>query len=109
MEIKVEILLPLLYNPDNGERKPVEGEKYLETFDQIGGKFPNYTVDNSPLLGKWVNPKTKQKIEDENLSCWIICEQSNENMTFFKELKETLKQRFLQDDILIYHIAVYRY
>lgn len=110
MEIKVEILLPLFYNPDErGERKQVEGEKYSETFDQIAAKFTDYTVDNSPLLGKWINPKTKKKIEDENTSCWVICEGSDENIQFFKDLKEIMKQRFLQDDILIYHISIYRY
>lgn len=109
-DLKVEVLLPLRYNPDKkGRRKRIEGEKYSKTFAQIAEKFPDYTVDNSPLLGNWVNPKTKKKLSDENMAFWIICKQSKANLTFFKKLKGTLKQRFLQDDILIYHIQVFRY
>ncbi len=112
MDIKVEILIPLFYNPEDSTpdgKKKIEGEKYSQTFDQIAEKFPDYTVDNSPLLGNWVKPDTKKKVIDENMACWVICEESEENVRFFKELRETLKQRFIQDDILIYHIQVFRY
>lgn len=108
-ELKVEVLLPKKYNPDKkGRRKKVEGRKYRETFAEVAAKFPNYTVDNSPLLGNWINPKTKKKVIDENKSFFVICKASKTNLTFFRKLKKTLKKRFLQDDILIYYIKVYR-
>jgi hypothetical protein len=109
-ELKVEVLLPLKYNPDEkGKRKKIEGKKYRETFAEVAEKFPDYTVDNSPLLGNWINPKTKKKVIDENKSFFVICEASKANLAFFRKLKKTLKKRFLQDDILIYHIEVFRY
>ncbi|MCV0366133.1 MAG: hypothetical protein K5798_02565 [Nitrosopumilus sp.] len=109
-EIKVEILLPSSYNEDeNGQRKEIEGKKFSDTFDDLMDNFGGCTIDNTPLLGGWVDPKTKQRINDENTTYWIVCEESNENIEFFQKYKETLKKRFQQEDIMMYSVRVNRF
>lgn len=109
-QIKVEILLPSLYNEDkDGVRKEIEGKKYSDTFDDLMDKFGGCTIDNTPLLGGWVDPKTQERINDENTTYWVVCDNTPENITFFKNFKEVLKTRFKQEDIMIYSIIVDRF
>ncbi len=106
-EIKVEILLPSLYNEDeNGQRKSIEGKKYSDTFNDLMDKFGGCTIDNTPLLGGWINPKTKARINDENTTYWVVCEESKENIEFFQEYKNILKTRFEQEDIMMYSVRI---
>lgn len=109
-EIKVEILLPNLYNGDkNGQRKEVEGKKYSDTFNDLIDKFQGCTIDNSPLLGGWIDPVTKKHVNDENTTYWIVCEETPENLEFFRNYKEILKERFQQEDIMMYSVTVNRF
>jgi hypothetical protein len=106
-QIKVEILLPKLYNVnEDGRRKEIEGKKYADTFDDLVEKFGGCTVDNTPLLGSWMDPKTKERINDENTTYWVVCESTEENLEFFCQLKEKLKERFKQEDIMMYSIPI---
>lgn len=105
--IKVEILLPSLYNEDqNGQRKEIEGRKYSDTFNDLIDKFKGCTIDSIPLLGGWIDPKTKQRINDKNTTYWVVCEESKENMSFFRNYKEILKKRFQQEDIMVYSVSI---
>lgn len=109
-EIKVEILLPSLYNADdNGQRKEIEGKKYSDIFDDLMDKFGGCTVDNTPLLGGWIDPITKKRVNDENTTYWVVCTESEENIKFFRNYKETLKKRFQQEDIMMYSVTVNRF
>lgn len=109
-EIKVEILLPTVYNEDeNGGRKVIEGKKYSDTFDDLIDKFGGCTIDNTPLLGGWIDPITKRQINDKNTTYWVVCEDSIENKEFFRTYKQKLKERFVQQDIMMYSIQVNKF
>ncbi|MGI0018995.1 MAG: hypothetical protein ACREAY_00835 [Nitrososphaera sp.] len=108
-DLKVEILLPLYYNSDTrGKRSRVEGAKYAQTYSEIIGRFGGCTVDNSTLLGGWINPDTGKKIRDENVTYWVVCRDTRSNIRFLFNLKKRLKERFLQDEIMMYYIQIHR-
>jgi hypothetical protein len=104
-QIKVEILLPLYYN----DKKRIEEEKYLITYDEIVERFRGCTIDNTPLIGGWADPDTKEKYEDESIAYWIVCKRTKENVTFLRKLKGTLKKRFKQLDIMMYYVSIYQF
>ena len=105
--IKVEILLPTLYNEnEDGQRHEIEGKKYSDTYDDLMDEFGGCTIDNTPLLGGWIDPKTKQRVNDENTTYWVVCKKSRKNKSFFKNYKEILKQRFQQDAIMMYSVSI---
>ena len=109
-DLKVEILLPLLYNEDRaGKRKKIEGEKYSETFEEIVDKFGGCTIDNSPLLGGWIDPLTKKQIKDENSTYLVVCKKTKKNLEFFRKLKKKLKIRFQQKDIMMYYVTINKF
>jgi len=109
-DLKVEILLPLRYNEDrNGKRKKIEGEKYSKTFDELVVRFGGCTIDNSPLLGGWLDPVTQKQIRDENSTYWVVCKNNKNNLDFFHKLKRTLKARFKQKDMMIYCIIINKF
>lgn len=109
-DLKVEVLLPLRYNPDKrGKRKKIEGIKYSKTYGDIFDRFKGCTIDNSPLIGGWLDPKTKKPIRDITKTYWVICKKTKANIEFFGKLKKTLEARFIQDEIMMYYIPVYRF
>ena len=101
-QLKVEILLPKLYK----DKIPISGEKFSTTFDEIYEQFGGCTIDKSPLVGRWLNKKTHQQYDDENISYWVICSDIFDSVYFFDKLKEKLKERFEQDEILMYSTTV---
>ncbi|MEW5841045.1 hypothetical protein [Nitrososphaera sp.] len=109
-DLKVEILLPLYYNAANhsGNRASIEGGKYTQTYNEIIDRFGGCTIDNSPLLGGWLNPATGKEIQDENVTYWIVCKNTKSNVQFFSRLKGVLKKRFQQDEIMMYYIEIHR-
>ncbi|WP_042687521.1 hypothetical protein [Candidatus Nitrosotenuis chungbukensis] len=108
-DLKVEILLPLYYNQDqSGKRKEVEGSKFTETFDDLMDRFGGCTVDDTPLLGGWVDPKTKDRINDTNTTYWVVCKKTKKNVEFLHKLKKVLKKRFEQEDIMMYFVTITR-
>ncbi|MGB9003803.1 MAG: hypothetical protein WCC52_08365 [Nitrosotalea sp.] len=108
--LKVEILLPHYYNNDlSSKRKKIEGEKYSKTFEEIVDRFGGCTVDNSPLIGGWTDPNTKNRISDENSTYWVVCEKTKKNIEFFHKLKKKLKARFEQKDVLMYYVTINKF
>ncbi|MGC1425737.1 MAG: hypothetical protein WA833_03445 [Nitrosotalea sp.] len=109
-ELKVEILLPLRYNEDKkGKRKKIEGEKFATTFDELVVKFKGCTIDNTPLLGDWIDPDTHRRYKDENSTYWIVCKKTKSNMEFFRRLKKKLKVRFQQKDMMMYYVIINKF
>ncbi len=110
VDLKVEILLPIYYNPDNSKkkRKKIEGEKFSQTYNEIYDEFNGCTIDYSPLIGGWKNPKTGKMIKDENISYWVVCKSTKNNLRFFYKLKKNLKQRFEQEDMMMYYVRIHR-
>jgi len=82
-DLKVEVLLPLYYNPDKrGKRKKIEGKKYSKTYEDIYNRFEGCTMDNSPLIGGWLDPKTKKRIRDISKTYWVMCKKTKANIHF---------------------------
>jgi hypothetical protein len=106
-DLKVEILLPLYYDKDHkGRREKIEGKKYSETYDDLMDEFGGCTIDNSSLLGGWVDPNTKERINDENTTYWVVCQNTKKNIKFFHRFKNKLKKRFQQKDMMMYYIII---
>jgi hypothetical protein len=94
VDLKVEILIPKYYNPDKftNKRRKIEGIKLADTFDEIYDEFDGCTVDYSPLIGGWKDPKTGKQIKDENIAYWVVCANTKKNLRFFGSLKKKLKK-----------------
>lgn len=108
VELKVEILLPLYYNDDPKKRKKIEGIKYSKTYDEVYEQFGGCTIDNSPLIGRWLNPKTNKEIREENRAYWVVCKSTKNNLNFLRKLKKRLRVRFDQEDIMMYYVRIRR-
>jgi hypothetical protein len=94
---KVDILLP----KQDKNKTLINGSKFTETYDEIYDQFGGCTIDISPLLGSWFNSKTLKRDEDELVSYWVIS-----NVFFLDEMKEKLKVRFDQEEIIMYSSIV---
>jgi hypothetical protein len=95
---KVDILLPKL----DKNKKKISGAAFTKTYDEIYDQFGACTIDESPLLGSWFNTTTLKRDEDESISYWVIYNDSYSSVFFLDEMKQKLKERFGQDEILMY-------
>lgn len=108
--IKLEILLPLTYNiDDKGKHKPIEHDKIIETYDELFLQFGGYSANRDLIDGEWLSEETKQRVGDQLRTCWIICEDNEENIDYIKLLKERLMERFEQENILMYYVIIHRF
>lgn len=103
--LKVEILLPKYYN----DKTKIEAKKYRITYQEIYRQFKGYSKSESIIQGYWIDPNTNKRYREENLTFWVMCEDTTENTAFLVNLKETLKVRFNQEDIMMYYSHVYRF
>lgn len=101
-KIKVEILLPLKYNDGSN----IEGKKYRITYRELIKKFGGCSQEDYTIMGDWIDSIAKKHYKDTNTICWIICDDIQDNMNFLKKLKEDLKERFQQLDLLIYFTKI---
>jgi len=109
VELKVEILLPLYYNSSNPKkRKKIEGKKYSETYNEIFKQFGGCTMDNSPLIGGWLDPETNKEIRDETKTYWVVCKNTKSNLEFLRKMKKKLIRRFEQKEIMMYYVRIHR-
>jgi len=81
--------------------KLIEKSKFTETYDDIIEKFNGCTIDPTPLAGGWRDSKTGTVYQDQNIIYWVVCEDLAENSEFLMCLKETLKRRFSQEEIMM--------
>jgi hypothetical protein len=102
LKIKVDILLP----KRDRNKIPIDGKKFTETYDEIYDEFGGCTMDNSPLLGSWFNTNTLKRDDDESISYWVIYNDTYSSAFFLDEMKSKLKDRFKQDEILMYSSIV---
>lgn len=100
--LKVEILIPKRYN----NREIIETDKHRITYLEIFNEFGGCTMDNSPLIGVWRNPKTGKKYNDRSFSYWVICNDDYKTIAFLYNYKKVLKERYEQDDIMIYSLLI---
>lgn len=93
--IRFEILLPLYYN----DGKQIEKEKFVQTDEELVAQFGATSTDTVIVSGRWMYRGTLY--EDKLIRIRIDTEDLLENKNFFRRYKETLKRRFLQEDIWI--------
>jgi hypothetical protein len=105
--IRVDILLPRFYNPDSsGVSKKIEAHKISTTLLEIEDNFNGYTLHDIPIIGSWVNPKTGENMKDSHRTVWVSAKRTASNFRKFRQLKKKWKERFNQDDIMIYYITI---
>jgi hypothetical protein len=97
---RYEILLPLKYN----EGTPVEREKFQATWKELVQHFGGVTVETQVLKGFWRHEAVDY--EDELLRVVVDAPDTPEAGAFFREWKETLKERFRQIDLWITSHAI---
>jgi hypothetical protein len=102
-QLKVEILVPILYN--NGTN--VEDEKYRILFEELVKQFGAVSSeDNNVISGYWINPQDNKAYADKNKVYWIIVPDTEENRQYFVNLQNKLESLFKQESILIYFTPV---
>ena len=108
--IKLEILLPLTYNTtEHGKRKTIEHDKIIKTYDELILQFGGYSANHDLIDGEWISKESKERVGDQLRTCWVICEETQENIDYIKLLKERLMNRFEQEDILMYYIRINKF
>ena|SRR5436190_23139028 len=99
---RYEILLPTRYNDGTA----VELEKIRATLMDLAPRFGGLTFRPEHLVGIWF--QGERRFEDNNVTVVVDVEDTPENVAFFVQFKESLKQRFRQIEIYIvsYEIRV---
>jgi len=90
-----EIYLPLRYSDGH----PIEEEKFGLTREELVGRFGGLTSTppGFPLEGWW---RSLHGVVRDDIAIWTVVTQVDDDL-FFLEYKETLKQRFIQEDIFL--------
>jgi len=92
---RYEILLPLCYN----DGRPIEAEKFRKTTLEVLDRFSATTLDLIIAVGSW---KYQGTVYEDLLWRFIVDVPSTTPADdFFRNYKETLKDRFQQTDIWI--------
>jgi hypothetical protein len=103
---RVELYLPILYNPDSrGRRKPIPAELLRITKDELTQYFAQQGlsfefVTRTRIYGEW------KGIEDEILLIKIDVRMKVSGPGWLKQYKEVLKKRFEQEEIYIVYYDI---
>jgi hypothetical protein len=92
---RCEILLPLKHN----DGRPVAGEAFEQTREELVSRFGAVTISPHTLLGIWTHED--ERYEDELLKFVVDVADSAENEQFLADLKRVLLERFEQLEIYI--------
>lgn len=96
-KIRVQIIIPLRY--DDGRQ--IEISKHRQTKDEIINKFGGCSFLTSSE-GAWKDYSENDRIYiDINTLCLVDVDYTDENINFFKNYKEILKERYHQKVIYI--------
>jgi len=77
----------------------IEEEKFVETDEELLAQFDATSTDSVIVRGRWIYQSTLY--EDKLIRIRIDAADIPSNWAFFKQYKETLKDRFQQEDIWI--------
>ena len=102
---RYEIYLPLEYNPEGqGNRQPIEKEKFAQTQKELWQEFGGVTVmpesEDYALRGFWLN-KTGELFKDKVFTAVVYTTNINGADSFFRQAIKSYKERFQQEEILI--------
>jgi hypothetical protein len=99
--IKCDIFIQLEYN----NKKPIEKEKFLQTYEELSCLFGGCSIDENIILGKWIEDGTTY--DDKLRPYQIHCKKDANNIQLLCNYKEKLKCIFEQIEIFMYYIDVY--
>lgn len=102
---RYEIYLPITYNPDEqGNRIPIEKEKFRQTYGELWRQFGGVTVmqesENQALRGFWLD-ESDRLFEDKVITAMVYAIDINRADSFFRQAIEIYKERFQQKEMLI--------
>lgn len=102
---RYEIYLPIEYNPDEqGNRLPIEAEKFEQTYEKLWQEFGGVTVmpesENQALRGFWLDG-LGQLFRDKVFTAVVYTTDINKADNFFRRAINLYKERFQQKEILI--------
>ena len=92
---RFEILLPQRFN----DGQPVPDDLLAETLLELRARFNAVSAETQIIRGVWEN--AGQSYRDELIRVFVDVADSAENLQFFRDYKERLKQRFQQFEIRI--------
>ena len=107
---KVDIQLPLNYNPEDGNTKgeDIPAEIFLVTYEDLLAIGGGINTTNVPIIGSWIHPESKKRYNDKSVVYTVIISSEDKmtvkNVPKIRELieyKEKLKERFKQEEIFI--------
>jgi hypothetical protein len=92
---RYEILVPLLFN----DGSPVPETLLAETFKELREKFGAASWETQVVHGSWEHEGTRYR---DNLTRFFVdVADLPEHRVFFTQFKQTLKQRFKQEEVWI--------
>ena len=108
--IKVDIQLPLRFNPDEVEKvgKEIPDELFFQTYEELLDLFGGISTSNVPIAGSWIHPTMKKRYDDDTRIFTVVVD-SEDRKTISKVPKITnlilyknkLKERFKQEEIFM--------
>jgi hypothetical protein len=94
--IKVDFLIPLFYN-DGTE---IEDEHFAFIHDELINHFGGYTQSTTPDEGVWRN-QDGRTFHDIHKSVMVVCDKTQENIAFLRQLKKQLEELLHQESIFM--------
>lgn len=104
---KIDIQLPLSFNPENGGGK-ISEDLFFQTYEDLLKLAGGINTNNNPVMGSWINPSDEKRYDDKSIVFTVLVESEDkmtvDNVTKIKELKsykKILKDRFKQHEIFM--------
>lgn len=104
---KIDIQLPLTFNPEDGECKIPE-ELFFHTYEELLKLAGGISTNDTPIIGSWVCPETQVRYNDRSITFSVVVSSEDKmtitNASKIKELiqyKQTLIKRFKQKQIFM--------
>ena len=108
-QIRVEILIPTLYNADSqGNRKPIEPSKQRNIKNQIIDKFGGITMYPLAVAGIWVDKKTNERFYDDCIKFEACIPEKEDLEKELEEWNQELKKYFDQFEIFMIYYYVHK-
>ena len=106
---KVDIQLPLTYNPEKDKKigDKIPEELFLDTYEELLQMVGGISTSKTPLRGSWIS-QNKKRYDDRTIIFSVVVDSEDKvnaiNIPKIKELqeyKEKLKIRFKQEEIFM--------
>ena len=79
---KVDIQLPLNFNPEDGGGKIPE-EFFFDTYEELLKLAGGINTTKTPIFGSWINPDTKKRYNDSAVVYTILIDSEDKMKVVF--------------------------